>query len=145
MKRTEAKNTILIRLIDSGLVGSTLLALPNKPFNPPMPDQENPILWARASFGSGDASQQSIGGVGVSTRFDRADIMTVQVFAPVGVGTTLLGDLAEDIADLYEHQPLDRPIRYGQPLPVRVTEAVPDDGAWIMQNVLVPYTFDVIK
>lgn len=146
MKRSEVKNTILKRLLSSNLIPSTLIAMPGKPLlNPPEPDQQNPQLWARASFSGGDASQLSLGGDDVLVRFDRAGILTVQVFYPAGIGEGALTDKAEDIADLFEKQNSDRPIRYGQPLPVRVTETPIESGAWMMQNVVVPYEFDVVK
>lgn len=100
--------------------------------------------WVRLTIGATDGQQTTLGGDGVTTRFDTAGLATVQVFTEIGSGEFRNDEIIREIYLEFVKQTGDRPIVYGGRQAggdVRVV-SVGRDGAWYQQNIIIPWWFD---
>lgn len=138
MSRSQVRNTIVKRLIASGLFPLARIDLPNKTFS--IPTDNDP--WCRVTFTDGTSDTRGIGGTDVPVRFERQARYRVTVFTRQAQGSEAGLDLAEAVADLYEKQTGDRPIYYLSP---DVFEIGIDPQGWMQHAAQVSYRFDVVK
>ncbi|MBB5411904.1 hypothetical protein HDG34_005870 [Paraburkholderia sp. HC6.4b] len=99
--------------------------------------------WVRASVLIQNAAITTLGGSKVKRRRMRVGAAYVNVFTPSGIGTKSNTDLCTAIRDSFEGQWSDPPLRYGQPTGVRIV-TIGNDNQYYTQNVVIPFTFDVV-
>ena len=91
--------------------------------------------WARIHVIHTSADQTTQGSA-PSRKFERRGQIYVQLFAPIDAGRALLAELADDVRTAIEG------VRAGD---LRTyagrTEELPDDGAWAMTVIAIPFAY----
>jgi len=93
--------------------------------------------WVRFSLALGDASLQEIGGPG--TPSEQTGRLQVQVFVPIGSGTSRLQDIANALGQVLQRQRIGE--AHFRELEVLGRGATPDNR-WFGVTLSVPFVFD---
>ena len=97
-------------------------------------------VWARVVLRHADGGQASLGGEIGSKRWERSGILFVQVFAPVGDGSTAAYNAAQLVADAFQSV-IGSDVWFRN---VRINE-VGSNGAFEQINVLVNFFYDDVR
>jgi hypothetical protein len=97
-------------------------------------------LWARATIRHATGNQTSLAGASGTRRFTETGTLFVQVFAPVGDGSTECYKAATLIRDAYRDAKLPNLWFRSQ----RIQE-VGESGAFYQINVLVTFSYDHVR
>lgn len=110
---------------------------PDTPGDPPT----SATVWARATLRHATGRQASLSGpINGCVRYERTGIVIIQVFAPVGDGSTAAYDAAQTVVRGFEDaRGLDTWFRN-----VRINE-VGTKGAFEQINVLADFTYDDMR
>lgn len=98
------------------------------------------LVWARATIQHATGNQSSLPNASGKRRYTETGTITVQVFAPVGDGSTAGYEAATSVRNAY------REARLGELLfkQARIEEAS-GDGAFKQTNVLVTFSYDDVR
>lgn len=97
--------------------------------------------WARVSLRHLAGNNSSLSGALGVQRYDRAGLLTVQIFVPVGEGLSEAHTLAKIVTDAYEGVATTNGVWFRNS---RVNEIGPD-GDWFQINVIIDFIYDEIK
>ena len=104
------------------------------------PDQLGALgAWARISVQHTVAAQTTMGSA-PNRKFERRGNVFVQLFAPKNAGVALLATLAEDVRSALEGERVN-----GLNVYAGRTIEVPEDGAWAMSTVVLPFRYTRIR
>lgn len=127
MTLTEIRNAVISRMTAQTAIASDAVDYPNGPvFNPSGRD-----IWARFTNISGQAGANEIGDGPV---VHRTGVLIIQLFVPVGSGTLLISQTADQLTKHFEFQN-DGRLSY---FAVSVVPAGEADG-WSQLNLQIPY------
>ncbi|MEJ0233187.1 phage tail terminator-like protein [Klebsiella michiganensis] len=127
MTLTEIRNAVISRMTAQTAIASDAVDYPNGPiFDPSGRD-----IWARFTNISGQAGGNEIGAGPV---VHRTGVLIIQLFVPVGSGTLLISQTADQLTKHFEFQN-DGRLSY---FAVSVVPAGEADG-WSQLNLQIPY------
>lgn len=127
MTLTEIRNAVIVRMTTQTAIASDAVDYPNGPvFDPSGRD-----IWARFTNISGIAGANEIGNGPV---IQRTGILVIQIFVPVGSGSLLITQTADQLRELFEYQD-DGRLSY---FAVSAVPAGEHDG-WSQINLQIPY------
>ncbi|WP_394467085.1 phage tail terminator-like protein [Raoultella ornithinolytica] len=127
MTLTEIRNAVISRMTAQTAIASDSVDYPNGPiFDPSGRD-----IWARFTNISGQAGANEIGAGPV---VHRSGVLIIQLFVPVGSGTLLISQTADQLTQHFEFQN-DGRLSYFAVSAVPAGEA---DG-WSQINLQIPY------
>lgn len=127
MTLTEIRNAVISRMTAQTAISSDAVDYPNGPiFDPSGRD-----IWARFTNISGQAGANEIGAGPV---VHRTGVLIIQLFVPVGSGTLLISQTADQLTQHFEFQN-DGRLSYFAVSAVPAGEA---DG-WSQINLQIPY------
>lgn len=127
MTLTEIRNAVISRMTAQTAIASDAVDYPNGPiFDPSGRD-----IWARFTNISGQAGANEIGDGPV---VHRTGVLIIQLFVPVGSGTLLISQTADQLTEHFEFQN-DGRLSYFAASVVPAGEA---DG-WSQLNIQIPY------
>ena len=127
MTLTEIRNAVISRMAAQTAIASDAVDYPNGPiFDPSGRD-----IWARFTNISGLAGANEIGAGPV---VHRTGVLIIQLFVPVGSGTLLISQTADQLTQHFEFQN-DGRLSY---FAVSVVPAGEADG-WSQLNLQIPY------
>lgn len=102
------------------------------------PTSEAP--WARVTIQHASGDQASLGSLGGRRRFREVGTLFVQVFAPVGDGSTWCYQLTQLLCDAY------RDARHPEVWFRNVhSEEIGDDGSFLQHNVIATFIYDNVR
>lgn len=127
MTLTEIRNAVISRMTAQTAIASDAVDYPNGPiFDPSGRD-----IWARFTNISGQAGTNEIGAGPV---VHRTGVLIIQLFVPVGSGTLLISQAADQLTKHFEFQNDGR-------LSYFAVSAVPagETNGWLQLNLQIPY------
>lgn len=127
MTLTEIRNAVISRMAAQTAIASDAVDYPNGPVF----DPSNRDIWARFTNISGQAGANEIGAGPV---VHRTGVLIIQLFVPVGSGTLLISQTADQLTQHFEFQN-DGRLSY---FAVSVVPAGEADG-WSQLNLQIPY------
>lgn len=127
MTLTEIRHAVISRMAAQTAIASEAVDYPNGPVF----DPSGRSIWARLTNISGQAGATEIGAGPV---VHRTGVLIVQLFVPVGSGTLLISQAADQLTELFEFQD-DGMLSY---FAVSAVPAGETDG-WSQLNLQIPY------
>ncbi|MGT8759776.1 phage tail terminator-like protein [Klebsiella oxytoca] len=127
MTLTEIRNAVISRMAAQTAIASDAVDYPNGPVF----DPSNRDIWARLTNIAGQAGTNEIGAGPV---VHRTGVLIIQLFVPVGSGTLLISQTADQLTQHFEFQN-DGRLSY---FAVSVVPAGETDG-WLQLNLQIPY------
>ncbi|HBM2948371.1 TPA: electron transfer flavoprotein subunit beta [Klebsiella michiganensis] len=127
MTLTEIRNAVISRMTAQTAIASDAVDYPNGPVFDPSGRE----IWARFTNISGQAGANEIGAGPV---VHRTGVLIIQLFVPVGSGTLLISQTADQLTQHFEFQN-DGRLSY---FAVSVVPAGEADG-WSQLNLQIPY------
>ncbi|MDT7451264.1 phage tail terminator-like protein [Citrobacter koseri] len=127
MTLTEIRNAVITRMTAQTAIAKSDVTYPNGPtFDP-----TGKSIWARFTNVSGQAGANEIGAGPV---VHRTGVLIIQLFVPVGSGSLLISQTADQLTQLFEFQD-DGRLSY---FAVSAIPAGETDG-WSQLNLQIPY------
>lgn len=127
MTLTEIRHAVISRMAAQTAIASEAVDYPNGPVF----DPSGRSIWARLTNISGQAGATEIGAGPV---VHRTGVLIIQLFVPVGSGTLLISQTADQLTELFEFQD-DGRLSY---FAVSAVPAGETDG-WSQLNLQIPY------
>lgn len=127
MTLTEIRHAAISRMAAQTAIASEAVDYPNGPVF----DPSGRSIWARLTNISGQAGATEIGAGPV---VHRTGVLIIQLFVPVGSGTLLISQAADQLTELFEFQD-DGMLSY---FAVSAVPAGETDG-WSQLNLQIPY------
>lgn len=101
------------------------------------------VTWGRISVQMVDSDQVTLSGATGTKRFTRRGLVSIELRAPFGDGSTVADDLAQEVVNILEANGSTAPdeVLFRR---VRAID-IGQDGPWKQTNVLADFEFDTVK